>query len=348
MTAGRREWLLALGSLTACLASIAAAEAFLRWRRPAFLERTPLASPVVYSSVYGWELRKSWRGRDASGTPITLDAQGRRVIPRPAAGVRVSQRVLMLGDSIAFGPGVADDQTFSYLLHELDPTLEVVNLAVPGYGTDQALLRLEREGVALAPDVVVLHFCLANDIVDNALPVYLYDGRRPKPFFTLEGAGLRRHDEHLRQSAPRRLASALQERSYLINALAGARPRPDEPAGAGGHFQQREKRVMRDLGAAAALTTAQIARLEEVSRNAGARLVVLVHPDRSAFEGETELAELVLEGIPPEVRAVDLRYEYQALDLAFRDIALDGVGHLNPRGHAVVARVLHRLVDGIK
>jgi hypothetical protein len=39
---------------------------------------------------------------------------------------------------------------------------------------------------------------------------------------------------------------------------------------------------------------------------------------------------------------VDLRHEYLALDLGFWDVALDGVGHLNPRGHELVARVLHR------
>ncbi|HEX6738597.1 MAG TPA: hypothetical protein VF310_10010, partial [Vicinamibacteria bacterium] len=102
-----------------------------------------MASPVVYSQVYGWELRRSWRGRDPSGAPITLDAEGRRVTPHRAAGK--GRRVVMLGDSIAFGTGVADGQTFAHRLGELDPGLEVVNLAVPGYGTDQSLLRLERE-----------------------------------------------------------------------------------------------------------------------------------------------------------------------------------------------------------
>ena len=341
--ARRREWLLAAGSLGACLLLAAAAEAILRWRPPASLERTPLASPVVYSAAYGWELRRSWRGRDAGGAPITLDAQGRRLVPRPAAAVRTARRVLMLGDSIAFGPGVSDEETFSHRLQEVDPALEVLNLSVPGYGTDQALLRLQREGVALRPDVVVLHFCVANDVVDNALSVYLYDARRPKPYFTLEGGGLKLHDGHLRQRALVRLASALQERSYLINALGSARARADEPAPEG-HFQQREKRVLRDLAAATALTARLVAAVEEASRGAGARVIVLVHPDRSAFEGESELAEAVLGAMPASVEAVDLRHEYLALDLAFRDVALDGVGHLNARGHEILARVLHRLV----
>jgi hypothetical protein len=209
------------------------AEGALRWWRPAFLEERPVASPVVYSQVYGWELRRSWRGRDPSGAPITLDAEGRRVTPHRTAG-KAGRRVVMLGDSIAFGTGVADGQTFAYRLAELDPGLEVANLAVPGYGTDQALLRLAREAAPLRPDVVVLHFCVANDFVDNTLPHFLYDPRRPKPYFTLEAGELRVHDAHLRLPWRVRLASALQERSYLVNALSGAREREGGPPAEGG------------------------------------------------------------------------------------------------------------------
>ena len=57
-----------------------------------------------------------------------------------------------------------------------------------GYGTDQELLLLEREGFGMDPAVVVLNVCVGNDALDNALPVYLYDGVTPKPYFSLEGA----------------------------------------------------------------------------------------------------------------------------------------------------------------
>jgi len=248
----------------------------------------------------------------------------------------------MLGDSIAFGTGVADEQTFSYRLAGLDPGLEVVNLAVPGYGTDQELLQLEREGARLAPEVVVLHFCVANDFVDNTLPHFLYDPRRPKPFFTLEGGELRRHESHLLRSWHVRLASALQERSYLINALSAVGDRPDGLPPAYGHWQKREKKALRELDAVVALTARQIAEMEVVSRAAGARLVILVHPDRASYEGETDLVERLLAAAGPGQRLVDLRHEYLALDLGFWDVALDGVGHLNPRGHELVARVLLR------
>jgi hypothetical protein len=74
-------------------------------------------------------------------------------VPRP--------RVLMLGDSITFGSGVRDEETFCALMAQ---RYDVVNLGVEGYGTDQELLKLEREGLAYHPDVVVLNFTVANDI----------------------------------------------------------------------------------------------------------------------------------------------------------------------------------------
>lgn len=340
MRAGRREWLLGLASLAACLAAGAVAEAVLRWHRPAFLAETPVASPVVYSGVYGWELRRSWRGQDGSGARITLDVQRRRVTPGPGQGLPVVGRVAMLGDSIAFGTGVDDEHTFAYRLQQLDPRLDVRNLAVPGYGTDQELLRLEREAPSLRPDVVVLHFCVANDLVDNSLDHFLYDPRRPKPYFTLEDGRLRPHDAHLRLSWHVRLASALRERSYLLNALStdGA------PALAKGRWQKDEARAMRELEANAALTFRQVAELDAVSRRHGGRLVVVVHPDRSSFEGESELADLAVGRLPAEAVVVDLRHEYHALGLDFREVALDPVGHLNPRGHDLVARVLHAVI----
>jgi hypothetical protein len=176
--------------------------------------------------------------------------------------------------------------------------------------------------------------------VDNALPRFLYDPRRPKPYFTLEDGQLRRHDAHLRLPWRVRLASALRERSYLLNALAA----DGAPAFAAGRWQKEEARVMRDLESNAALTFRQVAELEAVTRSRGARLVVAVHPDRSSFEGESALAELVVKRVPAGAWVVDLSREYHALGFHFRDVALDPVGHLNPRGHAIVAHILHRAI----
>jgi lysophospholipase L1-like esterase len=73
-------------------------------------------------------------------------------------------RIALLGDSLAWGWGVENGECFADLLEErLSPGVEVINLAVPGYGTDQELWMLNREGWKYHPDLVVLCMIL-NDL----------------------------------------------------------------------------------------------------------------------------------------------------------------------------------------
>ena len=115
--------------------------------------------------------RAVWRG--AYDYRWTTNSQGFRGtseyrVPKPA-GVT---RVLVLGDSFTFGLGVADDETWPALVERrlrsmcASTTLEVVNAGVTAFGTSQQLVLLERDGLALDPDVVVYAF-FVNDPEDN-------------------------------------------------------------------------------------------------------------------------------------------------------------------------------------
>jgi lysophospholipase L1-like esterase len=72
-------------------------------------------------------------------------------------------RVLALGDSMTYGLGVNDDETFEAQLEALDPRFEVLNSGVPGYSTVEELLLLREVGLDLDPDLVLLMF-LPNDL----------------------------------------------------------------------------------------------------------------------------------------------------------------------------------------
>jgi lysophospholipase L1-like esterase len=66
-------------------------------------------------------------------------------------------RVLVLGDSYAFGFGVNDDETFPHRLGELlGGRADVLNFGVPGYDLVQEVALLRAKGLAYDPDVVVL------------------------------------------------------------------------------------------------------------------------------------------------------------------------------------------------
>jgi hypothetical protein len=91
--------------------------------------------------------------------------------PKPPGVVRL----LLLGDSMTYGLGVNDDQTFACHLErnlrEGQIPAEVVNSGCPGKGTDYELKLFQTRGVKLHPDVTVLCF-FYNDFDDNARGEY--------------------------------------------------------------------------------------------------------------------------------------------------------------------------------
>jgi hypothetical protein len=243
----------------------------------------------------------------------------------------------MLGDSIAFGYGVADDVTFSSRLEERG--YEVVNLAAAGYGTDQALIRLEREGMAYRPDVVLLHFCLHNDFTDNASRTYFYDGLHPKPYFTIDGGALVRHDEHLRLAPAARLGLWLHERSHIFNRLAGSR------APEGQEWAARKEAALRDVAAVRDLTWHLIARTAEIAHAGGADFGLIVCSGRREYrEGSPWLA--ALSDAPPlqQIPQVDMGGQFLARGQRFHDVTLDPIGHLSPVGHSEAAVVIDQML----
>ena len=81
-------------------------------------------------------------------------------------------RILVLGDSMIFGPAVSLEDTLAKQLGEIlnsetggTPHFEVLNLGVSGYNTYQEWALLENRGSQYDPDLVVVAFC-ANDVGD--------------------------------------------------------------------------------------------------------------------------------------------------------------------------------------
>ena len=89
----------------------------------------------------------------------SLGLRGREpAVPKPAG----SYRILALGDSTVFGFGVAAASTFSNLLEQklnrrlASPRVEVINAGVPGYSLFNTWSYLQREGIALEPDLLIV------------------------------------------------------------------------------------------------------------------------------------------------------------------------------------------------
>lgn len=297
----------------------------------------------TYSETHGWELRPGIRLSTPHGW-ITVDADGHRITPRPVPAGR--PRVVSLGDSVAFGLDVDDGATLAAQLQRLEPGLEVVDLSVPGYGTDQELLELEREGLAPVPAVVLLNFCVANDLVDNALPTFLYDGVHPKPYFRLEDGALSLHAEHLRLAPAARMALWLSEHSVLFNLLSPGRGGRVLAAHAESeenvHWQTRYNEAMARPEPLVALAARLVETMADRARGVGARLVVVAHPTRRSFaDGDPPWEAALRDRLrPADVPFVSLAERYRARGLAFSDLATDGLGHLNEKGHRAAAEAI--------
>jgi len=90
--------------------------------------------------------------------------------PKPSGVVRW----VVIGDSIAFGYGVQEEETFARVLEtrlrELapEPRVEVVNLGVGGYNAWNESELLKDVGAGYEPDLVLVQFCI-NDLNDPGL-----------------------------------------------------------------------------------------------------------------------------------------------------------------------------------
>ncbi len=112
-----------------------------------------------------FELRPSSRVQAEVEYLVNSDGMRNPEVPRePVAG---RKRVAILGDSIAFGYWVEEQDAFprrlEVLLREAGSSVEVLNFGVPGYNLDQSVELLRSKALTFSPDVVVIGLCL-NDL----------------------------------------------------------------------------------------------------------------------------------------------------------------------------------------
>lgn len=247
-------------------------------------------------------------------------------VPKPAA----TKRVLLLGDSFTFGQGVNDSQTFAAeaqrrLEAACAPTrIDIINTGVPGFSTSQELALLEREGVALQPDVIVLGF-YGNDPQDNltrGVHVLAGDTLAPRP---REARPALYRIKRLVDRVPG--YAWLAAHSQLVNLIrrtyvaASANNGSTSPPNGGVHAEPGP-----ELGAKAKkgdeyawhLMRALLSRMRDAARRADSRLMVLLIPDTNDVRSLTSQAEAPATIATPvsEMRSLCRELDLQCLDLA--------------------------------
>jgi lysophospholipase L1-like esterase len=326
---------LALASVVLVVVLLVTAELVARLLAPDYIAQA--RGPHVFSATYGWASRRQ-ASLMLAGERVTLNERGYR--GRSLGLPRTSRlRVVVLGDSIAFGLGVSDDETFSSRLDARENSIEVANLAVQGYGPDQELLVLERDALRLRPDVVVLAFCMANDLAESLLPVSLYDGTTPKPTFRLVQGDLVLDASNLSHGMAWHAQRALADHSHLFNRLMGVAPKPRPPGGR--HWRERFADALQQEEQVLAVNRALVRRMSAMCLERGIAFLVVAFPDRFTFRRKTPLLERFFDELERDgIRVLEMAERFRGLGLRLPDVAIDGAGHLSPRGHRVVSEEL--------
>jgi len=114
----------------------------------------------------GWETTPSKTVTNGEITYVTNSMGMRSGEVDPSRG-----HILTLGDSVAFGLGVNNDETVSHYL-ENDKKInrlkyQVLNISVPGFGIGQYYLNLKRNIELLNPKLILLVLYTGNDLHDT-------------------------------------------------------------------------------------------------------------------------------------------------------------------------------------
>lgn len=344
-----RRWGLALLGL--CL-GVAVAEALLRAVQP-LLPVSELRGLHEYRPDRAWiyGLRPGARGRlEVSGeVRYRVNADGWRDRRHPRAKPAGVFRVVVLGDSIAFGYGVAEGEAFPQVLEaELasrapDARVEVLNLGVGGYNPYNEAKLLEDVGVGYQPDLVLVQFAV-NDLTDPTLhfstQTRLRLGAIPDAAYP-DPARRRRPEET--PSLALRACHLLRLCTLLDDVLVALGTPPPDAA------MTRAAAVPAEGGPAWEWIEARYQEMERAAAAAGARFAVL------AFPHQAQLARRDPHRVQERLRELGERHGWPVIDPlpAFRLARARGERlfldwwHPLPVGHRIAAEeTLARLACG--
>jgi hypothetical protein len=215
--------------------------------------------------------------KNASGElwRVTTDAEGVR---GPSVwGDDEQTRLLVVGDSFAFGEGVDLADRFDTLVQGRMPSLSIVNLGVMGYGPDQQLIRARPWKRTLRPGDAMLLLTYGNDFYDLARTRH---GGRSKPWLQDVEGRLLEHEPAIETF------DILRDRSYLFMLLTRSLAR----LGRSEHTEQRLETVGELYRKWVWQETADL-----LAR--GVRVVIVHHGD-TTFELPFDLAEVFARTCP--------------------------------------------------
>jgi len=218
--------------------------------------------------------------------------RGQREYPQqPTPG---TTRIIAIGDSLCFGVGADDDQSFPAVLEKslqsANQKIEVINAGIGGTGTGSQALWFDNSLSQLKPKIVVLSI-FVNDIDDDFASPYftLTSQNQAIPIAMYERL---KRVEQLEKARKRVNAipgySFLAEHSHLVNlirriasrSMSGEKTAPKTA-------EQIQKQHDRFIAQGVPLFDAELAWLKERVESAGCQLVIAWFPCRETIYPDT-------------------------------------------------------------
>ena len=330
----------------------------------------------VYDELLGWRGKPNFDGvhyRDRlPRTRITMNSRGWRDRERPYEKPQGVRRIVVLGDSFAMGLGVEQQEAFPNLLEQefFKQGVEVINLGMNGYSTDQELLTLMREGVRYQPDLVIVVYFhndlsdnfYARTIMNNAKPLFEVDeggtlrlARVPGPkgagsrtgFLGRLFRGLRNHSAFVRSVWMRIRIARSRGRALTCFEDPGL---PNTPIVMGGDLKDPR------LKAAIILLKRLLLRIRDTARSHGAQTMVVVVPYEGHVHRQARMpadsdvgmpvSEMILHVFGQRTKVPTLRLLARFVENSRQGQKLfyPGEFHWTPAGHRLAAEEICRFI----
>ena len=141
--------------------------------------KDPVLKFYEHHEVRGWTTKKNLKIY-IEGNSYTTNNIGERSLKNYKKD-ESKYEVLVVGDSMTFGEESSDEFVWTNILKKKNKNLNIINLAVPGYGIDQIYLMLKDTIEIYKPDLVIFAF-VKDDFARAMLPFR----EAKKPFFKIK------------------------------------------------------------------------------------------------------------------------------------------------------------------
>ena len=332
-----------VGLILGLIAAALIVEALARLFFPHWAPRTGSISMFWHHDpLLGWShIPNSVGAFDSHGfeSTVRINSKGFRDVERTYDRDESKYRIVVLGDSMVWGWGVQQEETFVALLEKQCPRIEALNLGVSGYGTDQELLLFRKEVVRYKPQFVVV-VVMDNDFQTNVRKALFLGYEKPIFKFDNTGRAVLTNTPVPEPNAFVRLVSIPIRHSYVLNQAARAYEQVNlwqNSLSVSGSRPTNETKTF-PANPEEGITSALLVEMQEEAERVNAKLI-LVLADRMGELG-LRLEEFCRSKNIPTVRLDPVFPEDEAKKLHLPD----GV-HWSVLGHQRVANQLLRYVQ---